>query len=326
MVSYRNSFTVCISSVVVRENNFLDYRYTAKHVVEKLGMQAVRNPEDVGNQFNFERELRENCDFFVLLLGKVPSSAVEKELKIALARGIPILVFARASYDKEGLAHLPSNIKESLLKISPELYNMHITKFSNCEDLSRLLEDELQSMVFRKIKLSPLIGVDPPIAYTEGVKLIRDAKYRIILSQRTSSLILGPRNNDVEKVFYNDLLDWLETERDQSAYFVHYFSIEDTIKALHSGDYNLDYAKNNLLRIMEKGKSRIVIRATNEMNVVPHLIGDTGIGLNFWIGDSRYYLFLPCFLTNDSELQKIITNVQRMGQEMSIDEIAKMYQ
>lgn len=323
-MNYRNNFTVCISSVVVKENNFLDYRYTAKNVVEKLGMQAVRNPEDVGNQFNFERELRENCDFFVLLLGKVPSLAVEKELKIALARGIPILVFARASFDKNGLAHLPNNIKESLLRISPELYNMHITKFSNCEDLSRLLEDELQSTVFRKIKLSPLIGVDPPIAYTEGIKLIRDAKYRIILSQRTSSLVLGPRNNDVEKMFYKELLDWLEGERDQSAYFVHYFSVEDTIKAINSGDYNLADAKNNIVRIMKKNNS-IIIRATDQMNVVPHLIGDTGIGLNFWIGENRYYLFLPCFLTNDSELQKIITNVQRMGRQMSIEELVKLY-
>lgn len=325
MNNYRNSFTVCISSVVVRENNFLDYRYTAKNVVEKLGMQAVRNPEDVGNQFNFERELRENCDFFVLLLGKAPSSAVEKELKIALARGIPILVFARAFYDKDGHAHLPKNIKEHLLGISPELYNMHITLFSNCEDLSRLLEDELQSTVFRKIKLSPLIGIDPPIAYTEGVKLVRDAKYRIVLSQRTSSLILGPRNNDVEKMFYKELLDWLEGDRDQSAYFVHYFSIEDTIKAINSGDYNIEDAKNNLVRIVEKKKDSIIIRASDQMNVVPHLIGDTGIGLNFWVGENRYYLFLPCFLTNDSELQKIIANVQRMGRQMSIEEIVKMY-
>lgn len=318
-------FTVCISSVIVREKNFLDYRYTAKTVVEKLGMEAVRNPEDVGTQHNFERELRENCDFFILLLGQVPSDTVERELKIALSRGIPILVFARAIYDKEGRSHLPKNIKERLLKISPELCNMHIALFSCCEDLSRLLEEELQSTVFRKIKLSPLIGLDPPIAYTEGVKLIRDAKYRIVLSQKTSMLILGPRKNNVEEVFYEELLAWLEEERNQSTYFVHYFSKEETLKAMRSGEYDLGKAKENLQRITEKPNNKITIRVTDKLDVVPHLIGDTGLGLNFWIGEKRYYLFLPCFLTKDSELQDIITNVQRMGNPTSISEIMEMY-
>lgn len=318
-------FTVCISSVIIREKNFLDYRYTAKTVVEKLGMEAVRNPEDVGTQYNFERELRENCDFFILLLGQVPSDTVERELKIALSRGIPILVFARAIYDKEGRSHLPKNIKERLLKISPELCNMHIALFSCCEDLSRLLEEELQSTVFRKIKLSPLIGLDPPIAYTEGVKLIRDAKYRIVLSQKTSMLILGPRKNNVEEVFYEELLAWLEKERNQSTYFVHYFSKEETLKAMRSGEYDLRKAKENLQRITEKPNKKITIRVTDKLDVVPHLIGDTGLGLNFWIGEKRYYLFLPCFLTKDSELQDIITNVQRMGNSTSISQIMEMY-
>ena len=325
MSAYRNGFTVCISSVVNRENSFLDYRYTAKNVIEKLGMEAVRNPEDVGNQYNFDRELRENCDFFIVLLGKVPSEAVESELRIALSRGVPILVFVRATYDKDGHTHMPKRIKESILKISPELYNMHITLFSNCEDLSRSLEDELQSTLFRKMKLSPLIGLDPPVAYTEGVKLIREAKNRIVLCQKTSIMLLGPRKNNVEEIFYEELLAWLEKQRNQSAHFIHYFSKEDTFKAMASDEYDLVKARDNLLQILEKANNNISIRVTDNLDVVPHLIGDTGIGLNFWIGNNRYYLFLPCFLTKDSELQSIIANVQRLGRPMNINEILQWY-
>lgn len=323
---YRNGFTVCISSVIYKENNFLDYRYIAKTVVEEFGMEAVRNPEDVHTQANFENELNENCDFFVLLLGDVPSKIVERELKIALSRGIPILVFAREDQQRRG-HHLPVNIKKSLLRISPELYNTHITVYDNCEELARLLKEELQTAVFRRVKLSPLIGLDPPIAYTEGVRLIREAKYRIVLSQKTSCLILGPRKNvNDENEFYDEMIEWLKNEREQSSFFVHYFSLADTIKAMQSGEYDLEKAKQNLQELAPLfKKNNYSIRYTDQMDAVPHLIGDTGIGLNFWIGNDRYYLFLPCFLTKDSELQKIIAKVQRIGKSLSIEHIMALY-
>lgn len=325
----KHSFTVCISSVIVKEQNFLDYRYTAKTIVEKLGMEAIRNPEDVRNQYNFESVLSEDCDFFVLLLGKEPSNMVEKELKIALSRGLPILVFVKTTATSRTKSKLPDNVRKSLQAISPELFNTHITTFQDCEGLARVLEDELHASMLRKIKLTPLIGIDPPIAYTEGVKLIREAKYRIVLCQRTSCLILGPRRgNSVEEIFYNELLKWIDTERNPQAYFVHYFSLAETKKALHTGEYDLQNAKDNLIRIASKftpDNNNFILRCTEELEAVPHLIGDTGIGLNFWIGKERYYLFLPCFLTKDSELQGIITSVQRMGNSLSIRDIERMY-
>ena len=73
----------------------MDYRFTAKSVIEELGMDAIRNPEDVRTQNNFELILRENCDFFILILGATPSKMVEKELLIALSKGISILVLCK---------------------------------------------------------------------------------------------------------------------------------------------------------------------------------------------------------------------------------------
>lgn len=95
-------FTVCISSVIEREQGFPDYRYIAKSVIDHMGHQAVRNPEDVHTQYNFERVLNEECDFFVLIVGNTESTMVERELKIALARGIPILAFAKIHYNSQG--------------------------------------------------------------------------------------------------------------------------------------------------------------------------------------------------------------------------------
>lgn len=321
-------FSVCISSVIEREQGFYDYRYTAKSVIESMGHQAVRNPEDVLTQQNFERVLNEECDFFVLIIGDAMSQMVERELKIALARGIPILAFAKVRHNKQGNKIFPNKAIDAIKSISPELYNMQIATFSMCEDLAHALGLELENAINRKIKLSPIIGIDPPIAYTEGVKLIRDAKYRLIISQRTSCLFLGPRNGVMhEQIFYKELLDWISIDRNQSAYFLHYFSLKDTIEAAKSNEYSLQKAKEKLKEIFSNNvlKDKFIFRASDEFDAISHVIGDTGLGFNFFVGNNRYYLFLPCFLTKDQELRQIIANVQSLGVQQNWDDIEKLY-
>ncbi len=321
-------FTICISSVIEREQGFPDYRFAAKSVIEHLGHQAVRNPEDVLTQYNFERVLNEECDFFVLIIGNTESSMVEKELKIALARGIPILAFAKVRYNTQGKKVLPEKGIKAIKSISPELYYMQIATFSTCEDLSSALHQELENVIDRKIKLAPVIGIDPPIAYTEGVKLIRNAKYRLIVAQRTSCLFLGPRNGFAhEQIFYSELLNWIKTPRDHSAYFLHYFSRQQTIKEAKSNNYSIQKAKDNLQQIMSNKEisERIIFRASEDFESISHVIGDTGIGFNFFVGSNRYYLFLPCFLTKDQELQQIIANVQNLGEPQTWQDILDMY-
>lgn len=323
-----SKFSVCISSVIEREQGFLDYRYTAKSVIENMGHNGVRNPEDVRTQKNFERVLSEECDFFVLIIGDAKSQMVESELRIALARGIPILAFAKVRFNEQGKTIFPNETIEAIKSISPELYNMQIVTFSMCEDLACVLGQELENAINRKMKLSPVIGIDPPIAYTEGVKLIRDAKYRLIISQRTSCLFLGPRNGVMhEQTFYNELLKWISVDRNQSAYFLHYFSLRETIEAAKSNEYSLQRAKDNLKQIFLNNPSRdkFIFRASDEFNAISHVIGDTGLGFNFFVGNNRYYLFLPCFLTKDQELQQIIANVQGLGVQQDWNDIERMY-
>lgn len=43
-----------------------------------------------------------NAIFFVLIIGDAKSQMVERELKIALARGIPILAFAKVHFNNQG--------------------------------------------------------------------------------------------------------------------------------------------------------------------------------------------------------------------------------
>ena len=321
-------FNICISSVIDREQGFPDYRYTAKSVIEQMGHEAVRNPEDVHIQYNFERVLNEECDFFVLIIGNKESTMVERELKIALARGIPVLAFAKVQYNSRGKKVLPVKTINAVKSISPELYNLQIATFSSCEDLSHALQHELQTVIDRKMKLAPVIGIDPPIAYTEGVKLVRNAKYRLIISQRTSCLFLGPRSGvEHEQSFYSEMINWLKVPRNHSAYCLHYFSIKQTMAEARTNNYSLERAKKNLEEIMSDKElsERIIFRASEDFEAIPHVIGDTGLGFNFFVGGNRYYLFLPCFLTKDQELQQIIANVHSIGAIKTWQDILDMY-
>ena len=70
---------------------------------------------------------------------------------------------------------------------------------------------------------------------------------------------------------------------------------------------------------------RIIFRASEDFEAISHVIGDTGLGFNFFVGRNRYYLFLPCFLTKDQELQQIIANVQSLGKAQTWQDILRMY-
>ena len=253
---------------------------------------------------------------------------VDRELRIALSRGIPILAFAKIHYDIDGKKVFPLASINSIKAISPELYHMHISAFDRCETLSSVIKSELQLAIDRKIKLSPIIGQDPPIAYTEGVKLIQSARYRLILAQRTSCLFLGPRKGIThEKVFYDELIRWIKSNRNQNDLFTHYFSVEHTIKEAKQGNYDVRSAKETLQSILSDKsiQANISIRASSAFETVPMVIGDTGIGFNFYIANKRYYLFLPCFMTKDSELQLIIANIQGLGEAQVLDNIMSLY-
>ena len=130
---------------------------------------------------------------------------------------------------------MPDNVTKNFSRISPELYNAHN---NNLFIIAKIwivsLETRFKIVFLIKISLSPLIGQDPPIAYTEGLKLIRDAKYRIVLSQKTSILVLGPRKREYgrESFFMRNFSIGYKLNVHYQCCFVHYFSLEETIKAI----------------------------------------------------------------------------------------------
>lgn len=324
----RKRLVACISSVIHREEGFQDYRFVVKTVLESFDIDAVRNYEDVRNQTNFNLVLEEECDLFVLLLGNVVSKAVAKELNIALARGLPIFVFIKRGWDTDGKLVDSVAAKELLLKNCPGLYEEDRIYFDSAESLASHVKYQTAQFVRRKLLISPIVGIDPPVAYTEGIHLIQHARYRVVLVQRTSTFLLGPRiGNDPESRFYESLMRWLETKGKRRV-FLHYFSWGDTQKALQSREYDVDVARKKATKLIQRKRAlglQMTFRASPEMDIVSHVVGDTGLGLNFWIGESRYYLFLPSFMTKEKELEKIIASVQGTGKLLTRPKLLGIY-
>lgn len=318
----------CVSSVIHREEGFQDYRFVAKTVLERFDIEGVRNYEDVGNQTNFNAVLQDECDLFVLLLGDTVSDAVARELNIALARGLSIFVFIKKKCDADGNLIYPVAAKKLLLENCPELYEEDRIYFDSAENLASHVEYQTDQFIRRKLLISPIIGVDPPVAYTEGIHLIQQARHRVVLVQRTSIFLLGPRVGiDPEVRFHEALMSWLE-KRGKQRIFLHYFSWDDTQAAVGSNEYDIETVKKRAAKLVQHertGGLQMTFRASAAMEIVSHVIGDTGLGLNFWIGDKRHYLFLPSFMTKEKELEKIVASVQGTGQALPESKVLDVY-
>ena len=99
--------TVVISSVIEREDLFVEYRYVAKLAAEALGYEVFRNNEDFGsNQTNFNSFLDNERPVFIILIGSVPSETVKKECKRAIKNNLHIIPLFKVSSKNRGMWYI----------------------------------------------------------------------------------------------------------------------------------------------------------------------------------------------------------------------------
>lgn len=210
---------VCISSVYAREENFKDYRFTVANAVMNLGYKAVRNPEDAGStQSSFEDILREDDPIFVLLVGDVDSDTVKKECNLAISLGLNIIAFLKTKN-----SNISDNTKKIMKEISEKVYDIDCSCFESCEALYNAVTNRILNYQEKKLKYRADINRNKNLVYDTGSQMIQNSKRRIILSQDTSSLILGPRKgNSVERKFYDILVDWIKSTTPEME-FTHIF-------------------------------------------------------------------------------------------------------
>lgn len=354
----------CISSVCVKESGFMDYRFTAYKAAEDLGFKVIRNPENTGiTQSRFSNILKQNSPIFILLVGDEASEVVEDECKLAFERGLPIFAFLKVTHNRSsesespdhkkavsvgGEKYISDNTKLIMEKISQSTYNNDCALFSSCEELYNAIQYRLNDYIEQRIKLSPKIEYNKGSTYYYAYEQILAAKKRIILSQKTSLLILGPRRgNTYERRTYEALFDWLnknwhlnETSRGSqksSLQFMHLFCHDETIMDAREGEnenkYDIAAAKSRLCELLDKVQEKnhgtedpnFSFRAMdNPDQNVAHLITDTGFQLVLPIAGNIFNVVLPCYFTPEEQLMKIITHLHSMP-FLGYDNIIKLY-
>lgn len=333
----KNPLTIgalCISSVCYREAGFMDYRFTAYKAAKELGFDVLRNPEDTGiTQNSFNSALKQNNPVFILLIGSSSfeeSKKVVDECKLALENGLPIFVFIKTGNDKK----IPDNAREIIKTVSKTTYDGDCTLFSSCEELYETLQARLTDYIKVKMTLRPDIQDNRGATYAYAYEQIKRAKKKIILSQKTSLLLLGPRRgNTYEHRAYEALLEWIQ-QKDRDMQFMHLFSWDETIADLSkSEEYDIPAARRRLAGLLadEKAKNggvepaNLTFRAIGgDAPSVAHLITDTGIQFVLPISGSVFNLVLPYYFATENELMKLITHLHAQAFR-SYEEILRLY-
>lgn len=317
---------LCISSVYVREDGFKDYRFSAYLAANELGFDVKRNPEDIGStQESFEYALKNEYPVFILIVGRTESEMVRKECNIALNYCLPLLIFLKED-DDGSISKDTTKFVSNLSKIS---YDRVCTKFSNAEELYNQVKSRLTSFLNSKNSSYPLLNSDVGGAYEYCTELIENAKKRIMIYQKTSSLILGPRKGiDYEYRFYKQIFSWLESKQPDME-FIHVFSKKDTLEALkqNNGEYDIANAQTQFLTLYNKlKKDRLFsIRVNPIVNDISYVIADANMVLVFPIESLRYSITLPFYLMKNSEILKIKSALSRSGRFLDLNKATNLY-
>lgn len=298
---------VCISSVFVKEARFKDFRYAAYKAASDLGYCVYRNPEDDGStQESFEKYLESKRPIFILLVGDVESSVVKDECSLALSLGLPFITLLKTSNGR-----ITKQTKDIMNSISKATFEKNCSCFMDCEDLYDKLQKRLVD--YENEKNITTVNFIPQHAqlYAKSSKILKNAKKRVVLCQRTSSLLLGERKGvNYEKDFCNKLFEWIK-KGDEDMELLHIFSYEDTKNELSNINYDFLSSKNRLIECCKDTnvKVQIIIRAV-EKSIMPCVICDNSLMVLLHLGDHEYNLLLPHFVTDGATVSRIVDDLQ----------------
>ncbi|MBR4420862.1 MAG: hypothetical protein IKT32_08270 [Clostridia bacterium] len=270
--------TVVISSVIEKEDKFLEYRYAAKLAAESLGYTVRRNNEDFGsNQTQFNQFLDSDRPIFIILLGDIQSEMVKEECKRAIKNNLHIIPFFKVANRD---AHIPQSALDLLNEISPPICAGDCMKFWSGEGLYNHITRALKNLEEKTFAPAVLNRGHGKI-YEHASKMLEDAKQEYILCQKSSTLILGPNKSRADEIsYYENLMAWLANEtrkfNGKHIKFTHIFSLEKTRLAIESNKANYDIAsaKERFMSLLPNLSNCLFINTDWQNNSHPFVISD----------------------------------------------------
>ena len=320
-----NGLSVVISSIVDREDGFRDYRFIAKQAAEEIGFKVIRNPEDNGMvQRSFEEIMTEKSPIVILIVGEEPSNMVYKECQIALDYCLPLLVFIKKFKNR-----ISKKSKEMISQISQMTYENDCACFSTCEELYSSVKNRLEAYLFKKVMSFPSMEAYLGAAYRYSVDMFDHAKKRVVLYQKTSSLLLGPKKgNETETSFNLKLFAWLGN-MSSNMKFLHLYSGEQTKAAIHDDKYDINSAKEALSELLAqdniKNNPNFAVRELSREVSTSFFICDCEAMYIFTLEDKQYTITIPPYIMRNKEIDKIITELSRSGKNIGFNQLLEIY-
>lgn len=320
---------LCICSVQKKEEGFEDYRYTTYLAAESLGFFAIRNPERNGmTQEEFELCLKVEYPVFIFLVGTVESEVVNEEFKIALEKCLPTFIFIK---EKNGV--IPKKTEKIISKLSRISYNYKCTTFSTCEQLYDQVCERLKSYILEKEAKRPSLQTGVSLAYRSNTELMKKATRQIVIYQKTSILLLGPRRGcQYETNFYKQLTEWLISNKNSNIEFVYVFDWDETVleKETHAQDYSLDTARENFWNLynqyQDTKEDSLNIRFSKVHNSVSYVIADTNLVFVIPIENERFSIKLPAPIMKEQEIHTLLDEITRKTTIIDTNKISEFYE
>lgn len=299
-----SSYYAVISSTIYQEKSFNDYRFAVERAAKDLGFTVMRNSEQPGTtQTKFKNFMKENYPVFILILGDILTANVKDECDLALDLGLTIIPFLKAE-KLEGKKASEKTLN-NMRTISRTYYENDCRTFWDCDELYTDVVAQLKKYLEEPNKIDCIEKVD---IYPRTKELIDSAKHRIILCQKTSSLLLGYRNKPYEKKFYSEVIKWLQSQ-DSKVEFLHIFSERETKNELNSAEYiAIEEARKNLEELISN-KNNITIHLRTSHNLNPCVIIDNNLlissGIDSYLNIQKVKLSIANMITDRLEAKSI---------------------
>ncbi len=177
-----------------------------------------------------------NCDIFVLILWKTLRSAVEREFNEALSNNSPILIFVKTLHSGE-------ERDKALLKFLHGIqgtdgadwgesapYIPFYVHYDTLGDLKKRMKEGIIAEISRMLAREPMTTHTKQELYELSTRIVKSAKRRLFLFERTPCLLFGPREAVFyEKEYYDALSEWIQlVEKDSARQFLLFFDPQST--------------------------------------------------------------------------------------------------
>ena len=255
-------------------------------VCKEMHLTTIRLPEQsaAGSLPRDYLQSLRTASIDLLLVGDRKSLAVDEETLLAKQIGIPIIPLFKK---------YAGRISKESERLKEKGIGEFSRSFETLAELKQQVQEAISELLHKRFHTYTGLqfGHDP--AYEQASQMVQDAAWRVVVVQKTSSMILGPRSGKSgERRFILNVESYLDRCRSNpELQFIHVFSIEDTKRELYDSNPSIYPESERYLGLLKfsHGLSGVKVVGTTD-HVDSLIICDDSLGIGFDLG-TKFFVF-----------------------------------